>query len=194
MVTSHSSPAGTTYEFTLIVYGPGFDDDRVADALYEAGCGDGLLNDDNGVQTIDFEREAATLYSAVLSAIADVESVEGFRVVRVVDIDLLAMSEIAERTGRTRESVRLLANGSRGPGGFPPPINRNEDRRYHLWRWAEVAAWFDRHEIDGVEALAGTEGALTVINAALDLRLLGSAIEPDARAELRKLVDQGLAA
>lgn len=38
-------------------------------------------------------------------------------------------------------SVRLLASGDRGPGDFPPPAARAEQRN-RPWRWAEVAQWF----------------------------------------------------
>ena len=195
-MTKSSSPAARkpSHEFSLLVEGRSFADDDVVNALYEAGCDDALLNIDNGVQTIDFEREAATLYEAVLSAIANVESVEGLRVIRVIDVDLLSMSAIADRVGRTRESVRLYAKGARGPGGFPPPVNRHEDGRYHLWRWTDVALWFIEHEIGGVDAEDYHGSTLRGINAALDLRALGQSLKPAERAQLRHLVDKGLVA
>lgn len=187
-----SSP--TSHEFTFIVDGANLDDERVIDALYDAGCDDALVSSDSGVQSIDFEREAPSLHQAILSAIADVESVAGLHVVRVVDIDLLSMSALARRTGRTRESIRLYAKGRRGPGGFPPPVNRHEDGRYHLWRWSDVADWLERHKIKGFDTLSGHRNTLIVINAALDLRSHGQSMEPATRAELRKLVAEGLAA
>lgn len=194
MTPPSSDAADRSFEFTLLVEGPSFTADDVVETLFEAGCDDGLLNEDNGVQTIDFDREATSLQEAVLSAIADVESVDDFHVVRVIDIDLLSMSTIAGRVGRSRESIRLFAKESRGPGGFPPPVNRHDDGRYHLWRWADVARWFVNNRIDGVDHLDDGRNRLTAINAALDLRALGHSLEPEERAELRRLVDQGLAA
>ncbi|WP_420439509.1 hypothetical protein [Candidatus Palauibacter sp.] len=58
------------------------------------------------------------LDAAILSAIAHAESVEGLRVVRVDDLDLLSMSEIATRIGRSRECVRLWVTGARDRVGF----------------------------------------------------------------------------
>ena len=38
-----------------------------------------------GVQYLDFDRETSCLEEAVLSAVADIESVEGLEVVRIAD-------------------------------------------------------------------------------------------------------------
>jgi hypothetical protein len=51
------------------------------------------------------------------------------------------MAEIAERAGRTRESIRLLTTGERGPGGVPPPATHFKSR-FRMSRWQAVAAWF----------------------------------------------------
>ena len=45
-----------------------------------------------------------------------IERVEGGEVVRIADAGLASMAAIAARMGRTRESVRLLVSGERGPG------------------------------------------------------------------------------
>lgn len=129
------------WEFTLIVEGADVANQEVHDALYESGCVDALIGKSNGVQYLDFDRQATSLEDAVASAMADVERVPGMEVVRFVDSELVSMAEIAERTKRTRESVRLLVTGMRGPGGFPPPVN--DPRRPHrLWRWSEIENWF----------------------------------------------------
>ncbi|MGH3751148.1 MAG: hypothetical protein ACRDRP_00345 [Pseudonocardiaceae bacterium] len=62
----------------------------------------------------------------MISAIVDVEQAGiGARVLRVqADDDWLTASEIAERAGRSRQSVALLARGERGPGDFPAPVAR----------------------------------------------------------------------
>lgn len=52
------------------------------DALYEAGCDDGLVSRSHGVQHVDFAREAATVEEAVSSAIDDVETRPGVEVVQ----------------------------------------------------------------------------------------------------------------
>ena len=128
------------WEFTLIVEGQDVARQEVHDALYESGCDDALIGQANGVQYLDFDRRAQSLEDAVASAVRDIEQVPGIEVVRFVDSDLVNMTEIAERTNRTRESVRLLVTGKRGRGGFPPPVS--DPRRPHrLWRWSEVERW-----------------------------------------------------
>ena len=112
----------SSHHFTLIVEGPDLDDDALLDALYEHGCDDALVGRSHGVQYLDFDREAPSLDDAVLSAVADVERVDGVEVVRIADAGLVSMADIAARVGRTRESVRLLIEGERGPGGFPAPV------------------------------------------------------------------------
>lgn len=171
-----------TYDFTLIVEGTDFIDDDTVDAAYEAGCDDALLGVSNGVPCADFSREAPSLEEAALSAIADIESVDGIEVVRIADAGLLSIAEIAARTGRTRESVRLLVEGKRGPGGFPPPIT-DPTRRHRLYYWPEVARWF---ESTGVGRASGEqEQILAAINAWLELRRLREAVEPERWEALR---------
>ncbi len=172
-----------TYDFTLIVEGTDFLDDDIVDAVYEAGCDDGTVGVSNGVPCADFSREAPSLEEAALSAIADIESVDGIEVVRIADAGLLSIADIAERTGRTRESVRLLIEGKRGPGGFPAPVTDPGRRRYRLWYWPEVARWF---ESTGVGRAAGDqEQVLAAINAWLELRRLRKTVEPERWEALR---------
>jgi hypothetical protein len=60
-----------------------------------------------------------------LAAVDQVESIQGLRVMRVEPDDIVTMAEIADRSDRTRESVRLLIAGQRGPGGFPRPMSHS---------------------------------------------------------------------
>jgi hypothetical protein len=104
-------------------------DDRL-NALFEAGCDDATLSTKDSVTFAAFDRETPSLLDAVLSAIEAVESVEGFEVVHVDPDELVWASEIASRTGRSRQSVDQLVKGQRGPGGFPlrrlmPPATRS---------------------------------------------------------------------
>ena len=70
----------STHHFTLIVDGPDIQGDAVIDALYEAGCDDALVGRADGVQYVEFDREAVGVLEAVLSAVADVERVDGVKV------------------------------------------------------------------------------------------------------------------
>ena len=96
-----------THHFRLIVEGADLQDEAVIARLFEAGCDDALVSSTDGVQCIDFDRDAASLDAAVLSAVADVEQVGGVRVVRLAGAGLVSITDIAARTGRTRESMRL---------------------------------------------------------------------------------------
>jgi len=100
-------------------------------------------------------------------------------VLRVEPDELVSASEIAERLARTRESVRLLISGERGPGSFPAPVSHLRVR-HRLWRWSEVAVWSQQAS---PEETAQAE-ALAALNAALDLRNRSATLP----AEQRRLV------
>jgi len=152
------------YEFVLVIDGT-VDDDEVIDRLYEAGCADATFGSVDGVGFGEFAREAGSFADAVSSAIRHVESVDGLEVRRVEPDDLVTMSEIAERLGRTRESVRLIAAGDRGKGDFPAPVSHLRSR-FRLWRWSDVASWAQvtsAEERDRARFVA-------VLNAGLEMR------------------------
>jgi hypothetical protein len=67
---------------------------------------------------------------AVLSAIRGAEGgATPVRVVRVAaERDWLTAAELADRIGRSRQSIDQLARGERGPGGFPAPVARRGAR------------------------------------------------------------------
>ena len=159
-----------TYTFTLVLSGFTELREDVEDCLFESGCDDALLSFRDGVPYIDFDREAKSIREAILSAINNVEGADiGARVIRVEPDELVTASEIAERTGRTRESIRLLAAGKRGQGGFPPPL-RGMKSRTRLWRWAEVALWLAEREGDLTDPLVDEAHTIAAINGALELR------------------------
>jgi hypothetical protein len=130
------------FDFTLILEGVGTLNEEGVNALFEAGCDDALPAMRNGVAFLEFSREAVSFDEAVLSAIRNVEKA-GFPVARVEPDDFVNMSEIARRLKRTRESIRQLISGVRGPGGFPPPLARVRQRS-PLWRWTEVLQWVQK--------------------------------------------------
>lgn len=173
------------HHFTLIVDGPDLQDDVFIDRLFEAGCDDAAIGRSDGIQYVDFDREAASLDEAVLSAVRDVEHVDGVSVVRVADAGLVSMTDIASRIGRTRESVRLLITGARGPGGFPAPVT-DPRSRYRLWRWSDVMHWLTTQL---GEAGFPDDRFLTVLNASLELRRHRDDLIPASRDKLRALAD-----
>jgi hypothetical protein len=73
-----------THTFTLILSGVAELTPDLADALYAATQGDIELNLRDGVAFVEFERRAATLQEAIVTAIREVEQAKvGVRVVRV---------------------------------------------------------------------------------------------------------------
>lgn len=161
----------SAHEFTLIVEGPDLQEDAYVDALFEAGFDDTTIGRVGSIQYLDFDREAESFVDAVFSATEDLKSaVPGVRVVHLEPDDLVTMSEIAERVGRTRESVRLLISGDRGPGGFPAPATHFRSRQ-RMWRWQEVAVWFaDKLGESQVVGDPGTAQFITAFNAGLKWR------------------------
>lgn len=130
----------SSHGFAFVLDHPASDEE--IDALYDAGCDDATPEREDGGRTfLHFDREAETLAEALVSALQDVEKTT-LRVVSVRSDDLVSPREIADRTGRSYESVRLLANGQRGPGGFPPPMS---DDSWALYSWTQVGPWFARH-------------------------------------------------
>jgi len=57
-----------------------------------------------------------------------------------VDQDLVSVSDIAQRLSRSRESVRLLVDGKRGPGRFPPAVG-TVGNGIRVWPWSVVWEW-----------------------------------------------------
>src|SRR5262245_3893733 len=136
--TERRKPRLPEHEFTLVLEGSDVLDPTNLDAWFEAGCDDATFGEVDGIGFADFSREGPAAPGAILSAIEQVESaVPAVRVIRVEPDDLVNASDIAQRLGRSRESVRLLIAGERGPGGFPPPVSHLKARG-RLWRWAEV--------------------------------------------------------
>jgi len=160
--------------------------DAVLDALFEAGCDDATISHEGDLLFAEFDREADSLLDAVLTAIADVESVEGLTVLHVDHDDLVWASEIAERVGRTRQSVDQLIKGRRGPGGFPSPASHAT--RNPLWRWSEVETWLAAYE--GRQPDTERSVVLGAINGALQARhsLRGAHEAAPLRRALRQLL------
>jgi hypothetical protein len=163
----------TEWTFRLTLQGIELTDEQL-DTLYEAGCDDGSFSvEPDGTVLGLFDREAPTGQDAVISAILDVEHAGiGARVLRVqADDDWLTASEIAQRVGRSRQSVALLAHGKRGPGDFPAPIARQHSSN-PLWSWSEVEAWFERYEPAAMPAHQPrlSPDFLAEVNNRLDLR------------------------
>lgn len=182
-----------TYEFTLILEGTDVLGDEAANTLFEAGCGDATFGEVDGCQYADFTRRARSLADAVGSAKRAIEvAVPGVRVIRVDPEDLVTATDIAERTGRSRESVRLLVAGERGPGGFPPPISHLKSRS-RIWRWTDVARWFASALHESFPSSKGAD-FIAALNGALEVRRMAYRLErATEREEVARVVSEDAA-
>lgn len=170
-----------THTFRLLV--TDLIDDEGANRLFEAGVDDGAPESGPEGHSIGFDREAASLQDALLSAIEEVESA-GFEVLRVEPDELVSAADIAEKTQRSRQSISSLISGARGPGAWPRPVAGNV--RSPLWRWSDVRAWFE--EFDGSATVDRAEAAfLAAVNEVLAAR---RALEPLDRHAKEQLLRQ----
>ena len=121
--------------------------DSDADRLYEGFDEEVAVEEGPKGHFVGFEREADSFLDAVLDAVNEVIGL-GFEPLAVED-ELVSMADIAERAGRTRQSVSMLVSGQRGPGGFPRSVAGNV--RSPLWHWADVAAWLENEAGGGAD-------------------------------------------
>lgn len=71
------------HQFTVVVDGVDLQSDPGANALFAAGCDDATAGRINGVQSVEFDREAVSLEAAIHSAVSDLQRLDGLEVVRI---------------------------------------------------------------------------------------------------------------
>lgn len=164
--------ASKEYVLTLLLKGQAKLTAELEDQLFEAGCDDATLSFQWGGLRLAFMRAANSLEEAVITAIRDVESIEeSVWVVSVEPSDNVSQAEIARRLQVSREYVRLLINGERGDGNFPPPISGTSAQNTH-WSWIDVLHWWQSvKQIDDKPAWEEAE-TLRIINGLLAQRAL----------------------
>lgn len=139
--------------------------DEVLDALFSA-IEDAVPSSIDGVVKLTAPVEASDDESAAFQLVDHVLAVLPHAVPVRLDQDLVSISDIAERTGRTRESVRLLVDGRRGPGGFPAPVGIVGDA-IRVWPWAVVVDWFRAALDEDFQERGISPGAAAVVDAYL---------------------------
>ncbi|MFI7134514.1 hypothetical protein ACIBQ1_53235 [Nonomuraea sp. NPDC050153] len=115
--------------------------DEELDALFEAGLDDCTVSGDkDGSVYVLCDREADSMLDAIASVIAQIKTVPGLWPIAVGEDDGVTLGDAARRHGgRTQASLRQLAAGQRGPGGFPAPLIEADNIR--LYSWAEISEW-----------------------------------------------------
>ena len=155
-----------SYQFTLVLKNVDANTPDLEDSLYEAGCDDALICYRNGAVYLEFDREAASLEDAVISAINNVKSAPiDMDIASIAPENLVTESEIAKRLKMPRQTVSLWIKGERREG-FPPPIMRLSEKS-PLWQWDEVAKWLFKHKITVDQQLVDDALFFANINAVL---------------------------
>jgi hypothetical protein len=182
------------YTFTLRFLTPGDSAEELSLSIYDRIEDASLMGpDDDGSFLLEFDRRSTSLPRALVAALEELlRTLPDATVLRVEGDDLATMADIAKRSGRTPESVRLLVNGRRGPGGFPPAAGRL-DARTKVWRWADVAQWFE--ETLG-QPLPDTSDCafLQAFNDALEISRLAYRLGKPQRQAVATALSDGLAA
>lgn len=173
----------STYEFTLFIQADLSDDETVG-RLAAAGVDDATFSGTANWGVADFTRDAPDLAFAIGTAIQQVESALPCSVVAVEPVELVTMSTIAERLGRTYESVRLLAAGQRGDGDFPKPADIPNIYGVKMWRWGEILLWAGK----GGEEEIRTSATVTAANAILELRAVRAILGDTVIKELHQTI------
>lgn len=126
------------YEFTFVLDGMGPDDHDAVQSLTEEL--DALVSGSYGVHRLTVAAEGANAVTAAETVVAKVaEIVPEMRLLRL-DRDLVGVSDIAERTDRTRQNVTQWIRGQRREG-VPFPVPEAVVGRSQVWLWSEVNEW-----------------------------------------------------
>jgi predicted DNA-binding transcriptional regulator AlpA len=162
--------AATEFEFLFVVDGVSVDDDRATAVL--TGDFDGVLSSNRGrtryavagvgIDSVDAARKLITRLTAALPALQ----------VCYLDPDLVGVSDIAQRTGHSRQNVLQWVNGERN-GSRPFPTQEGTAGRSLVWRWADVNGWLTPLGL-GDEAIRPTRSETALI----DVMVLAPAVVP----------------
>lgn len=128
----------TEYVFSIVVRD--LSEEQAFDVFeLEGSLGGGAVA---GVAYVEFELETDMPEAAVDAAVHGLKAM-GIEPIRV-DVDAVGIAGVAERTGASRQAVRMWVEGERREG-FPAPYSYSNGLR--TWRWADVFAWLIEKQI-----------------------------------------------
>lgn len=147
------------YEFHFVVDGISVEDDEAAGIVCDTF--DGLLSRHRGRHFLEVSESGASAIDAAHRIVVGLrKALPRLRLLRL-DPDLVGVSDIAERAGRSRQNVQQWVNGERRQDKQPFPDPEGITGRSPVWRWGDVNAWLaqfgegdDVHAPTREEALA----------------------------------------
>ncbi|GAA3745879.1 helix-turn-helix transcriptional regulator [Salinactinospora qingdaonensis] len=136
------------YEFTFVLDGISLDDHTAVQRLTEEL--DALLSHSHGTPRMTVAGEGPDAVTAALAVVTRaLDLVPTMRVVRL-DWDLVGVSDIAERTGRSRQNVTQWVRGQRHDR-VPFPAPEGTAGHSLIWLWSEVNTWLCELGLDDGE-------------------------------------------
>ena len=151
------------YEFLLVVDGVSLDDDAAVAVLTDAF--DATLSWNQGLYRLAIASNGRDALDALRRLLARITSNVPALRVRRLDPDLVGVSDIAERTGRTRQNVQQWVTGERN-SAHPFPSPEGCAGRSPVWRWADVNEWLKPLGLDD-QATRPTRHESVFLDAAL---------------------------
>jgi predicted DNA-binding transcriptional regulator AlpA len=162
------------YEFLFVVDGVRLDDVQNVAVMVDGF--DGQLSWHRGMQRLAVSGEGADAMDAAQKLVTRLGAeVPALRVLRL-DPDLVGISDIADRTGHSRQNVQQWVSGDRNAERpFPPP--EGAVGRSLAWRWADINPWLRALGLDD-HATRPTREESTFIDAALIQRRRAAVLSP----------------
>lgn len=111
------------FHFTLLLKDVTSETPELEDHLYASGCDDALVCFYGKAVYLEFDRHSDSFANAIMSAVRAIESSPLAATVTAVDASLVGLSDIAQLSNLTRQSIAMLKDGTRGTGDFPRRYN-----------------------------------------------------------------------
>ncbi len=141
---------------------------QIANHLFDVGADDCTVSSSGNALVIEFDRESESYKDAVISAIKQVQSINGFTVKSVDAGQYVGLSDAAELSDLTRSALSKYSKGERGDGLFPTPYLRVNSKA-PLYDWSEIATWLHAKNLLSSELVENAKFTST-INTALKLK------------------------
>ena len=160
------------YDFALVAtYQDAVTADKacdIANELFSAGAEDCTVITKGNAIIIEFDREAESYEQALISAIKNVNAVNGLNVKSVDEGQFVSLSDAAELSHLTRSALSKFSKGTRGDGKFPSPCLKANSKA-PLYEWKEVSSWLAGRDL--IDTSIAVNAAITAkMNMALILK------------------------